>query len=79
MQASQPQADLWVLSLGAHWGGPLAAAGTTSLGIAVLGGARKMSTLGKKQDGTAKSIAMSIAKIERRGVPARRSVPNYWL
>lgn len=31
------------------------------------------------RDGTARSIAMSIAKIERRGVAARRAVPNYWL
>ncbi|MFV1599221.1 MULTISPECIES: hypothetical protein [unclassified Phaeobacter] len=77
--AFEAASTIGLAALGAHWGGPLAAAGTAGLGIAVAGGARKMSTLGKKQDGTAKSIAMSIAKIEKRGVPARRAVPNYWL
>ncbi|MDR6263074.1 hypothetical protein [Roseobacter sp. N2S] len=77
--ALEAASTIGLAALGAAWGGPLAAAGTAGLGIAVAGGARKLSTLGEKPDGTAKSIAMTIAKIENRGVPKRRAVPNYWL
>lgn len=77
--ALEAASTIGLAALGAEWGGPLAAAGTAGLGIAVAGGARKLSTLGEKPDGTAKSIAMTIAKIENRGVPKRRAVPNYWL
>ncbi len=77
--AFEAASTIGLAALGAHWGGPLAAAGTAGLGIAVAEGTRRMSTLGAKRDGTAQSIAMSIAKIERRGMPARRAVPNYWL
>ena len=77
--AFEAASTIGLAALGAHLGGPLAAAGTAGLGIAVAGGARKMSTLGKTLDGTARSIAMSIAKIEKRGVPKKRTVPNYWL
>jgi len=79
MVVFEAASTIGVAALGAHLGGPLAAAGTVGLGIAVAGGARKLSTLGRTPDGTAKSIAMSIAKIEKRGVPRKRAVPNYWV
>lgn len=77
--AFEAASTIGLAALNAHWGDPLVAVGTAAAGFTVTRGAKKMSTLGKKQDGTAKSIAMSIAKIERRGVPAKRAVPNYWL
>lgn len=77
--AFEAASTIGLAALGAYWGGPLAAAGLAGLGISVTAGTERMSTLGQKGDGTARSIAMSIAKIERRGVPARRAVSNYWL
>jgi hypothetical protein len=74
--ALEASATIGLAALGAHLGGAWAAAGTTGLGIAV---ARQMSTLKRERQGTANSIAMSIAKLERRGVPTRRKVPNYFL
>jgi hypothetical protein len=56
-----------------------APATTAGAGFAFMSGARNLSTLGKQGNGRAKSIAMSIAKLEKRGIPKKRAIPNYWL
>jgi len=77
--ALEAASTIGLAAVGAALGGPLAAAGTAAVGIAVAQGARKLSTLVSEPNGTVKSIAMSIAKIEKRGIPKRRAVPNYLL
>jgi hypothetical protein len=66
-------------ALGAHFGGPFAAAAAASAGIVFSRGASKMSTFRRNRDGTAHSIAMSLAKIEKRRFPPRRTMSNYFL
>lgn len=72
-------ATIGFAAAGAIAGGPLGAAVAAGSGFALMSGARKLSTLGTSGSGQAKSIAMSIAKLEKRGVPKRRATPNYWL
>lgn len=73
----QAATTVGLAAIGAELGGAAAAAATSGLAFAISSGATKVSTLGRSQDGELRSIAMTLGKIEKRNVPARRAMPRY--